>query len=233
MSNIYNDSTYLNNNPSWHEEDAPFKVNKIIELIKRHPIQFKSVCEVGCGSGEILVQLANHFNDEIDYCGYDISLDAIQIAKKKETTNITFKHQNIAEVTSTYDLQLVMDVIEHVEDYFKFLDDIVNKASYTIFHIPLDMSLITLFRENKLIASKNRIGHIHNFTESFILSILEDKGFSVIGKMYTPPIFETMTVKQRMINTLRKVLFTINKKFASKAIGGYSILVLTKNNSTI
>ena len=136
MSDIYNDSTYLSNNPSWHEEDAPFKVSKIIELLKRHPVQFKSVCEVGCGSGEILVQLANHFNSDITYCGYDISLDAIQIAKKKETTNIKFEHQDIAYVNNTYDLQLVMDVIEHVEDYFSFLEDISKKANYTIFHIP-------------------------------------------------------------------------------------------------
>ncbi len=61
MADIYNDATYLNNNPTWHEEDAPFKAGKIAALLNNNHIDFKTVCEVGCGTGEILVQLAAQF----------------------------------------------------------------------------------------------------------------------------------------------------------------------------
>ncbi len=233
MSNIYNDQTYLKNNPTWHEEDAPFKANKITRLLNRNAIHFESVCEIGCGSGEILVQLATKFSEEIKFTGFDISKDAINIAKRKETARIKFEQQDIAESTQKhfFDLLLVIDVIEHLDNYFRFLDNIHSKGKYTIFHIPLDMSVWSLFREKMLIESKNRVGHIHNFTEDFIESILTDKGFKIIDKFYTEPIFANMTFKQKVMNGVRKIVFSINKKFCTKTLGGYSVLILTENKT--
>jgi predicted TPR repeat methyltransferase len=233
MSDIYNDNTYLHNNPSWHEEDASFKANKIIHLLKRNPLAFNTVSEIGCGSGEILVQLESHFPDVIKFHGFDISNDAINIAKKKETEKIKFELKDISAKSETifYDLQLVIDVIEHIENYFEFLSQIVSKSRYTLFHIPLDMCMWSLFREKMLIESKDRVGHIHNFTEDFIKSILSDRGFEIIDEVYTEPIIQATSNKQKFINIIRKILFKINKRFCVKTLGGYSILLLTKNKA--
>ncbi len=124
---------------------------------------------------------------------------------------------------------MVIDVLEHLENYFSFLDIIKTKSMFTIFHIPLDMCLWSLLREQMLIESKNRVGHIHNFTEDFIINILSEKGFKVIDKMYTEPVFKVTSAKQKLINTIRKTLFKINKRFCTKTIGGYSVMVLTQN----
>ncbi len=231
--NIYNNHIYLKNNPTWHEEDAPFKSNKIIQLINRNHIYFKTVCEIGCGTGEILVQLANSFDETEMFYGFDISADAIDIAKRKETNRIRFEHKDISETPDKtfYDLLLVIDVIEHIDNYFRFLDNIVTMGKYTIFHIPLDICVWSLFREKMLIESKQRVGHIHNFTEEFITSILMDKGFRVIDSIYTEPIFANKSFKQKIISRVRKILYFINKKFCTKTIGGYSILLLTENNT--
>ncbi|MDO8998470.1 MAG: class I SAM-dependent methyltransferase [Bacteroidota bacterium] len=231
MNNIYNDSTYLNNNPTWHEEDSVFKSNKIIELINRSQFKFETVCEIGCGSGEILVQLASKFKENVNLVGFDISKDAIAIAKKKETHRIKFEEKDICDSNNKnfFDLVLVIDVIEHIENYFHFLDAIKPKGKYTIFHIPLDMCVWTLFREKMLIESKERVGHIHNFTEDFILSILTDKGFKIIDKLYTEPTDEAKSLKQKIVNLTRKIVFKLNKRFCTKTIGGYSILILAEN----
>lgn len=232
MKNIYNDKTYLKNNPSWHEEDAPFKTTKIIKILERNSISFKTICEVGCGSGEILVQLESRLSVPNNFIGFDISNDAINIAKKKETDKIKFEVKDITDKddNSFYDLILVIDVIEHLEDYFRFLNGIVSKGKYTIFHIPLDMSIWSLFRENILIESKDRVGHIHNFTEDFIQHILSDHGFEIIDKIYTEPNYKAISIKQKFVSFLRKFLFRINKRFCTKTLGGYSILLLTKNH---
>ncbi|MEO5644603.1 MAG: class I SAM-dependent methyltransferase [Bacteroidia bacterium] len=229
MNDIYNDETYLKNNPTWHEEGALFKTEKIISLLKRHSIPLKTICEIGCGSGEILVQLEKRLPAEIQFTGLDISKDAMAIAKKKETQKIKFELKDIAQETSVFDLLLVIDVIEHIDNYFQFLDTINSKGNYTLFHIPLDMSVWTLYREKMLIESKNRVGHIHNFTEDFILSILADHGFQPVDKMYTEPVFESSSFKQKIANAIRKFLFFFNEKFATKFMGGYSVLVLCKN----
>lgn len=229
MSDIYNDETYLKNNPGWHEEGAEFKTGKIISLLERNPIALKTICEVGCGSGEILVQLEKKLAKDIQFTGLDISKDAIGIAKKKETGKIKFELKDVATETRTFDLILIIDVIEHIDNYFQFLDTIAPKSHHTVFHIPLDISVWTLYREKMLIESKERVGHIHNFTEDFILSILDDHGFELIEKIYTEPVFETSSFKQKIANGIRKLLFMINKKFCTKFMGGYSIMVLCKN----
>jgi predicted TPR repeat methyltransferase len=229
MSDIYNDETYLKNNPNWHEEGAEFKTGKIISLLERNPIVLKTICEVGCGSGEILVQLEKKLAKDIQFTGLDISKDAIGIAKKKETEKIKFELKDVATETRTFDLILIIDVIEHIDNYFRFLDTIAPKSNYTLFHIPLDISVWTLYREKMLIESKERVGHIHNFTEDFILSILDDHGFELIEKIYTEPVFETSSFKQKIANGIRKFLFMINKKFCTKFMGGYSIMVLCRN----
>jgi hypothetical protein len=82
-----------------------------------------------------------------------------------------------------------------------------------------------------LIESKERVGHIHNFTEDFILNILTEYGFEIIDVMYTEPISNQMSTKQKFINLIRRFIFRINKKFSTKTLGGYSILVLAKNKS--
>ncbi len=232
MKDIYNNDTYLTNNPLWHEEDAPFKAGKIAGLLNQNKIDFKTVCETGCGSGEILVQLSKKMPGDVEFAGFDISNAAINIAKKKETGKIKFYCKDIIAENENYffDLLLVIDVIEHIEDYFSFLKSLAPKGKYTVFHIPLDISVWSLFREKMLVESKERVGHIHNFTEGFILSILTDYGFKIIDKVYTAPTFETVSFKQKVVNGIRKTLFKINKRFCTKLIGGYSIMVLCENN---
>lgn len=230
MKDIYNDRTYLTRNPTWNAEDAPFKAAEILKLLVN--LNMGTICEIGCGSGEILVQLSQRLPEDVRFFGFDVSRDAMEIAKLKETPSIRFDLRDLsapADDLPLFDLLLVIDVIEHVDNYFAFLDGIRPKGRYTVFHIPLDLSVWSLFRESILIESKARVGHIHNFTEDFILSVLADHGFRVVDKSYTPPTFETMGFKQRVVNACRKTLFKINKRLCMKLIGGYSVMVLCEN----
>lgn len=230
IKDIYNNQTYLQNNPTWHEEDAIFKAGRIEMLLKQYPVPFNRVCEVGCGSGEILVQLSKRFHDVSSWVGYDISADAIAIAEEKRSEKLKFELQDItlADKSTTYDLLLVIDVIEHLENYFSFLDSIQERSRYFIFHIPLDMCVWSLLREQMLIESKQRVGHIHNFTEDFIISILTDHGFRILHQIYTEPVFKVKSFKQRLLSTLRSILYGISPRFCTKTLGGYSIMVLAE-----
>ncbi len=230
MEDIYNNQDYLESNPDWHEMDAPYKASKIQQLISDADLNPKTIAEIGTGSGEILVQLANQYPDT-QFHGYDISKDALSIAQEKATDQIKFSLMDLSEIPSSehYDIALVIDVIEHVQDYFSFLENLLGLSDYTIFHIPLDISLRTLLREPMLIESKNRVGHIHNFTEDFVLDMLSDYGFDVVSKTYTPPIIHNPTFRQRIELGVNKFFSLFSKRFSSKIFGGYSIMVLTKN----
>lgn len=232
MDDIYNNQTYLEQNPLWHQEDAAYKAGFIFGLLQRNHISFQTVAEVGCGSGAVLEELSKCNNNKtINYFGFDISKDAINIANKRSNANLSFQLKDITDPSNTdrFDVLLVVDVIEHLPNYFSFLEAIQKKSTYTVFHIPLDMFVWSLFRENMLIESKKRVGHIHNFSEDFILSVIEDNGFKVIDKQYTEPDYTSNSFKQKLVNTFKKLLFKLSPRFCSKTLGGYSIMVLCKN----
>ena len=54
---IYVNGDYLNNNPQWDMQDAPWKAAIIASLIKKNNIEPATVIEIGCGSGRVLYEL--------------------------------------------------------------------------------------------------------------------------------------------------------------------------------
>ena len=77
--------------------------------------------------------------DDVNFTGYDISGDAINLARQRAKERLGFKHENFPGTDAKYDLLLMMDVFEHVDDYLGFLRSCKNKTKNTIFHIPLDI----------------------------------------------------------------------------------------------
>jgi SAM-dependent methyltransferase len=226
MDDIYTNQDYLKNNPNWHQEDSVLKAGIIHAFLEKNKLAYATVCEVGCGAGGILIELKRlNGSKAISYTGYDISKDAIEMALKKES-GIDFKCADPTQENINVDLILVIDVIEHLWDYFSFLKSISKKSKYTVFNIPLDMCVWTLFREKMLIESKERVGHIHNFTEDFILSILGDMGYKIVSKQYNEPDYRSDRLKGKIKNAIKKMFYNIAPRFTTKTFEGYSLMVL-------
>lgn len=51
----YTGGDYLADNPGWHVADSAWKAEQILAGLG--PARVQTVCEVGCGAGEVLVQL--------------------------------------------------------------------------------------------------------------------------------------------------------------------------------
>ena len=77
MSNIYTGGEYLKQNPTWHEEDSPWKALQVQTMLARHPLPIRSIAEIGCGVGGILAQLRQTLPDGIEFHGFDIAAAAI------------------------------------------------------------------------------------------------------------------------------------------------------------
>ena len=67
---IYQDGSYLDNNPTWDVEDSPWKVRQIKNLIEKHGINPTTLGEVGCGAGEIIKQLWISLDCKADSKGF-------------------------------------------------------------------------------------------------------------------------------------------------------------------
>lgn len=227
MSEIIDE--YLKMNPTWHVEDSQWKAKQIQTMLNRHPLQLTTIADVGCGAGEILNQLYAVLPSDVLFCGYDISKTAIGFAKPREKERLKFHHADFLQSKKYYDLLLMIDVFEHVEDYLGFLKSCKNTATYKIFHIPLDISIQAILR-NKLIASRISFEHLHYFTRETAIATLEGSGYSILDSFYTKAStdFPKNTIKSKIASWLRRFVFRLNKDFAVKLFGGYSLLVLAK-----
>ena len=52
--NMYADGEYLERNPLWHADESPFKVKQILRMLQKDSLHPQTICEVGCGAGEVL-----------------------------------------------------------------------------------------------------------------------------------------------------------------------------------
>lgn len=185
MSEIYENGTYLEKNPSWHQEDSQWKAMQIIKFIERNALNPKKICEVGCGAGEILHQMSKHFSG-IEYFGYEISPQAYDLCKKKTKPNVSFLLRDLLSEDKVYfDIIMAIDVFEHVEDYYGFLRKLKEKGEYKIFHIPLDLSVQKVLRSKPIIKARRSFGHIHHFTKETAIDTLVFTGYEIIDYIYT------------------------------------------------
>lgn len=225
-------SDYLKTNPTWHVEDSPWKATQILKMIERNKLQPKAVVEIGCGAGEILNQLQQRMPDKtIEFSGYEISPDAFKLAQTREKEQLHFYREDLLESVNRYDLLLMIDVFEHVEDYIGFVRKCNSKATYKIYHIPLDMNIWSIFT-NYPVSARKQIGHLHYFMKDTALATLTDAGQEVVDWFYTPAAFEVnnkgLNLTGNILQLLRRFFYKIKPDFAVKAFGGFSLIVLTK-----
>ena len=227
-----NNSGYLKANPTWHVEDSPWKATQVLEMIKRNNIKPASLAEIGCGAGEILIQLHQRMdNTTIQFAGFEIAPDAFALCRQREKERLHYFQDDLLQTPNQYDLLLVMDVFEHVDDYIGFVNKCGARAAYKIYHIPLDISILSIITNYPIAARKN-VGHLHYFMKDTALATITDAGQEVVDWFYTRGAFEVnnkgLSFAGKVINIFRRFFYWIKPGLAVKTFGGFSLIVLTK-----
>ena len=227
---IYQDGSYLDNNPTWDVEDSPWKVRQIKNMIEKHDINPTTIGEVGCGAGEIIKQLWISLDCKADSKGFEISKQAYEICQKKTKDNLSYHLEDITNTDEFFDLLLVIDVFEHVDDYLGFLRKLRKFAKYKVFHIPLDMSVQSVFRVSPILNARAKVGHLHYFNKETALMSLEYAGYKIIDSFFTAGAIETYRpgLGRKVLFLPRKLAYYLNKDFAARIFGGFSLMVLTE-----
>jgi len=227
----YKDGQYLELHPTWHEEDSSWKAGHILRMLSEYRIAPKRICEVGCGAGEILRQLYMSMPENVEFDGYEISPQAYGLCSSKTTDRLRFHLKNITEEFDVhFDVLLLMDVMEHVEDYMHFLKLLKDTASYHCFHIPLDFAVSPLLRVTPLLRARELDGHIHYFTKEIALTSLQDAGYEILASFYTHGGIDMpgQGVMNAAVALAKKVTFALNQDWAARIFGGFGLMVLTR-----
>ena len=234
MSSRYEDGRYAAANPTWHEEDSPWKAGRIAALLARHgllPATVATVAEVGCGAGGVLQALSATWGPGVRCSGYEVSPEAFARCQGKATPQLQFHLADLtADEQTRFDLVLAIDVFEHVDDYLGFLRRLRGKGRHTVFHIPLDLSAQTVLRGTPLLTARHTVGHLHHFTQQTALATLRDAGYEVLDHQYTAGALDLPARhwKAALLKLPRRLLFALTPDLTVRALGGWSLLVLAR-----
>jgi ubiquinone/menaquinone biosynthesis C-methylase UbiE len=224
---LYVDGGYAQQNPDWHQGDSPWKAQQILKMIERTGLKPQSICEIGCGAGAILANLQKS-RPECTFTGYEISPQAFQLAASKSNQGLRFFHGSRPEPGQAFDLVLVIDVVEHVDDCFDFLRKLQPHGQDFILHIPLDLSVLSVLREWPLMKRRRGVGHLHYFTKATALATLEDAGYQVRDYFYTKIEEPGQALKSRILRGLPSTVLSwvLSQDAVVRIFGEYSLMVL-------
>ena len=230
----YLDGSYLNANPDWDRGDSSWKADLVAKLLMENRIIPEALCEVGCGSGDILINLSVAF-PESKMTGFDISPQAAAFWKdhprpSRHGSIEFFLADFLTEKTPRYDVLMLLDVFEHVRDPFTFLESCRLRADHFVFHVPLDLSAFSVVRKSPLLEARRKVGHLHFYTKELALATLRECGYDLIQWGYTGAGINVpgRTWKSRLASFPRRVAYAVNKDFGVRLLGGETLLVLAK-----
>ncbi len=230
QDSIYQTGEYVRRNPTYHVEDSAWKARQILKMISKHGLKPQTVCEIGCGAGEILKQLQSGLPAATEFYGYEVSPQAFALCKARENERLRFFCQDLLAVEAPhFGLLLCIDVFEHVENYLGFLRGLRGKATHKIFHVPLDLSVQWVLRSRPILLERDQVGHLHYFTKETALATLKDTGYAILDWFYTAgATAHPQSIKARLARWPRRLLSAINQDLVVRILGGYSLLVLAE-----
>lgn len=230
IEELYVSEDYLARNPTWDMEDSQWKAERVAALLTDAGIRPGKICEVGCGAGKILAALAAAY-PQATLVGYDIAPAAARFWTHVDVSHVKLNLGDFFVMDKDrYDVILLLDVLEHVADPHAFLNGLRGRSDYLVVHFPLDLSSLSVLWETPLLRVRRKVGHIHYFTKSLALELMNECGFEIIDHRFTGAAFSApqATLKTRLAQIPRRLLAAVNRDFGARLLGGETLMVLAR-----
>lgn len=231
---LYVGGMYTKNNPGLNDGESARKAISFLKLAGKCGIDFNaisSVLDVGCGAGGFLAEVVRFAPHLKEAMGIDLNPDAIESAISRHQGSAKYEVCSLVDIDKNYDLITVVHVLEHVPDWENFLMLLKNKAGIIYFGVPIEASVWMTIRKGVLLNQYLKYGHIHFFNEEFLIRILEDLGFEILGFGYSDEFLSFDGLASRLIKMPRVLLGMLSKKWACNLLGGYCFQVICRSKS--
>ena len=202
LNNFYSTDAYLSKHPTLHEEDSPWKISTIIPFVdkfvenigKRATI---TLLDAGAGAGIILRSITTYIEEnyklKINKFALDLSPGILRRCKKTNPDLEKALNENICN-TSLADkevtLTLMIDLLEHVPNPVRALEEVRRISEFAIIRIPLH-DCLSIKVWNMITLGKHRrrmiegAGHINAYNSKSIRCQLEKHTGQILDFRYT------------------------------------------------
>lgn len=240
MDNIYTTNEYLKKNPSLHEEDSPWKIEKIIPMVDKFigHIDKKEInlLDVGGGAGLILKAVSAYIEEKhgkkVNKFSLDLSPKMLETQKANNPDLKLALNEDVRDTSlanKKIDLALMIDVLEHIPEPIRALAEIRRISKYIIFKVPLEDNLFNriydLFNNNKIKKySFETFGHINTYNLSKLFGQITGFAGQVINYYFANSCDylrksayyqSSQTARSKLIYFLISSLFKVSPRLSS------------------
>ena len=168
----------------WRAIGARSKGTHVRTLLGRAGLAPRTIVEIGCGDGSLLVELSALATVD----GFELSANAAAHARNRNVARKVeaFDGEHLPAGDDEYDLAVLSHVLEHVPDPEPLLWEAARVARHVIVEVPLEDNR-SARRPAKQRLSRDA-GHLHQFDRAAVLRLL--KGMTVLGELTDPLPYE-------------------------------------------
>ena len=156
----------------WHDMKVYSPVARHTRKLIRgflNRIEFSSLLDIGCGSGELLKELS--LSPEIALSGVDVSPAAIGQASRNVDGEFDVVDIEKERPSLKADAGVCSEVLEHLTDDESAVKNMANSVKHLVVTVPA----------GPLTEASLAMGHVRHYTKTSLREKLESNGFDVIA----------------------------------------------------
>lgn len=204
-----------------------WKAGEMLKLVSKD-INFRSILEIGCAEGVVLNEISKQLKIE-RAVGVDLSENFTKFGKKMYP-NIKFINDDFRDVDfkeNEFDIVVLSDIIEHIQEYEELLHKVKRIGRYIIFKIPIERCIYAYLLRPK-IGKDHPSGHLHQFSIKDCFEMLKKFNFRIITYSYDIAPFDLKFrhiknpgLHYRVVIFLQRVIYKIPKDIRMGILGGH------------
>ena len=187
------------------------------ELLPKN-VKLETILDMGCGPGNILKYVGKRTGAK-QLIGIDISKTMTRMARKNLENAILMQGMDFSFYNKKVDLIILSDILEHVHDPLKMLDDASLRGKYILLKMPIEKSFIkTIYhklRGGVPLGTEHPEGHLHIWKKNDILDLVKKSKLSIIKYEIASPPYTILNFKKKKYPFTKNILRSIFYKSES------------------
>lgn len=176
-------------------ETVEWKIPNLMQVVPGS-YQPASVAEVGCFTGHLIGNLLINGKKDFKKYGYDVNPDAINTAKLLYP-DIDFSHEDIFRSNLRFDLVILSDILEHIENEEDFLSRCQTISNRILLNLPLEKSLATI---NRKYGFDDPSGHLRAYNLRDAEKLIRRAGYRILKEQVICAAKSPIAVKNKELS---------------------------------